>query len=127
MLLALAQCFLDPRALERGREHVRERLDEQDVGSAELPQLRAVRAEHAPRTFAALHDDAHAAGDVVRFEMRRNAEPDFGGEILNDQRSGGIQRVACQRAAVGRDQRAPDRALAPSHTRAQQQATVLRF
>src|SRR5437867_4853326 len=126
MLLALAQCFLDPCALERGREHVRERLDEQHVGAAELPRLRVVGAEHTPGPVAALHDHANAAHDVVCFEVGRDGESDFGGEILDDQWSGGIERVARQRAAVGRDQRSPDRALAPSLAGAQQQAAVLR-
>ena len=126
MLFALAQGFLDPRALERGREHVRERLDEQHVGAAELPRLRVVGAEHTPGPVAALHDHANAAHDVVCFEVGRDGESDFGGEILDDQWSGGIERVARQRAAVGRDQRSPDRALAPSLAGAQQQAAVLR-
>ena len=127
MLLALAQRFLDAGALQRGGEHVRERLNEQDVGTAEFTRLRAVGPEHTPGTLASLHDDAHPAHDVVCFEMGRDAEPDLGGEILDDHRAGGSERVAGQRAAVGRDQRSPDRPLGPALARPHQQAAVLRF
>src|SRR5437773_12070299 len=48
-LFALAQGLFHPRALERGGEHMCERLDEEHVRPAELPRLRAIRDRKSTR------------------------------------------------------------------------------
>src|SRR5438477_4865117 len=113
MLLAAAQRLFHPRALERRREHVSERLHEQHIGTAEFPRLGTVRAEDAPGTFATLHDDAYAAENAVCVEMLRGGETDVGGEIGDDDGTGGLERVAGERASLRGDQRPPHPTLVP--------------
>ncbi len=125
VLFAPAQRLFHPRALERGREYVGERLDEQYVGTAELPRLRAVRTQHTPGTLTALHDHADAADDAVLLEVWRCAEADFGGEIGDDERTGGVQGVPGERCRVGGDECLAHEPLVPAFARAYQQAAVL--
>src|SRR5258707_8667997 len=127
MLLAAAQRLFHPRALERRREHVGERLHEQHIGTAELPRLGTVRAEHAPGTFATLHDDTDAADDAVRLKMWRGGEADVAGKVGDDDGTGGLERVAGERASLGRDQGLPNAALVPAFAGTYQQAVMRGF
>src|SRR2546423_1867086 len=104
-----------------------ERLDEEHVRPAELPRLRAIRAQHTPGTVATLHDDADAADDRVLLEMRRCAESDFGAKICDHERAGGVEGVPGKRSGLCRHQRLADTALLPSFARTHQEATVLRL
>ncbi len=124
VLFAAAQRFFHPRALERGREHVGERLHEQHIGPAELARLGAIGSEHSPGTLATLYDDTDAADDVVRLEMWRDGEADVGGKIGDDDGTGGLERVAGERARLGRDQGVPHAALVPTFAGTYQQAAM---
>src|SRR6266566_4441934 len=124
VLLAAAQRLFHSRALERRRQHVGERLHKQHIGTAELPRLGAIGAEHSPGPFATLHDDTDAADDAVRLEMWRGGEADVAGKISDDDGTGGLERVAGERASLGRDQGLPHGALVPAFAGAYQQAAM---
>ena len=127
MLFALTERFFDARALQRGREHVRERLQKEHIRTAEFPRLRAVGAEHTPGSLTALHRNADSADDAMRFEMRRQAEASLDGGIFEHERPGGAQDVSRQPAGIRGDKRPPDAALAPTGAGTEQQAAVLGF
>ena len=103
MLFAAPQRVFHACPLQRRGEYVRERLDEQHIRAAELARARAIRPQHAPGTFAALHDDTDAAQNVMLFDVGRDVEARFGGEVLDHDRRSGVQHIAGEASRVGGD------------------------
>lgn len=64
-------------------------------------------------------------GTPAETSGRSSAESCFGGEIVDDDRTGGAERVAGERAGIRGHERPTDAALSPTFARPQQQAAVL--
>src|SRR5206468_5390015 len=67
------------------------------------------------------------ADDAMLFEVGRRGESGFGGQIFNDQGTGGAEGVPAERAAIGGDECPADTSVPPSFACAQHQVAMLRL
>ena len=122
VLFTAAERLFGGSAVDRSREHVRQRLQKVRVVDRELAPASAVSAQDAERPILPVNEHAQAAYDTVRREQRRAAEPRIRRQVFYDDRPRGAQGVAGVGVGVRGDD---DPALvAPAHTRAQQQRPV---
>ena len=126
MLLAAAQGIFGAGAVDRGREHVRHRLQEVRVVERELAAPAGVDPEHAERTLRTLDQHAQTADHAVWRQQWRAPEPRVGRQVLDHHRPGGPQRVAGVSVGIRRQDGAADAPVPPPQPGAQQQSPAFR-
>ena len=115
------QTLLDLPALDGGRQHVGDGLQEVDIVGGKDPMPRRVRPEDTEGARLTADDDAQPADHPVLEQQRRRGEARLRRQVVDDDRGVGAEGVAGRRRQVGADHRLPDIAVPPAETGPQEQ------